>query len=744
MAQWQELLSLDSGLQSSVSQLYEGKFPRDIRHWLSTCIESQDWDSAAVDENKAVMCLCALLNHLEEQRNLMLQGRNILLGPDFSWMNNYLLMHFKNEPLKLAMILSECLKEERKILASANSTKGCSNPVILLKWRELDNRITDMKQRVLEIKKQTKILESLNEKLDFIQKTWPSTDEQNTGLGVSKAVVEQECFKQRAIIQQRKQFVLEQLLSILQQASKIEETLLEEELPEWERRNQLACIGCPADTSLELLQKWFTDVAEVLLGVHELLQKLQEQNNAYSSNDTSCFSDSIAEIKKCTQPLITKLIENALVVERQPFMQNLTHRPLILKIGVRFTVTVRFLANLPDFKFLLKVKPGFYRDVEEPNKTNGSRLFEFTRDDSKVLDVDTPSGGLMAEFAHMSLKEKKTKSKGANESYQGVTEDLHIIRFETVLHHNGQTYNISARSLPVVVITSSSQVSSAWASIMWWNMHCTSRSMNLSLFLEPPPLPWQHLSQLLSWQFLSAAQRGLDEDQLSMLKEKLVDDHDDVHWNKFSKDESAWIWIDAILTLIKKHLADLWRDGHIMGFVSRQKTKLLLQSKPNGTFLIRFSESVKDGAITFSWVDSSTGESHVYAVEPYTKRELSLLSLPHVITRYSLTAHGKTINPLIYLYPDIPKDSVFEKYCKEYEPVDKDKMKIKGYIKTILAVSSYNPSPPNEMPDMHFELSEIIDFLDMFESDGGFSPCQAPPCLDAIMSQDDTDDSSMQ
>lgn len=52
------------------------------------------------------------------------------------------------------------------------------------------------------------------------------------------------------------QFVLEQLLSILQQASKIEETLLEEELPEWERRNQLACIGCPADTSLELLQKW--------------------------------------------------------------------------------------------------------------------------------------------------------------------------------------------------------------------------------------------------------------------------------------------------------------------------------------------------------------------------------------------------------------------------------------------------------------------------------------------------------
>lgn len=41
------------------------------------------------------------------------------------------------------------------------------------------------------------------------------------------------------------------------------------------------------------------------------------------------------------------------------------------------------------------------------------------------------------------------------------------------------------------------------------------------------------------------------------------------------------------------------------------------------------------------------------------------MSLPHVITRYSLTARGKTSNPLIYLYPDIPKDQVFGKYSKE-------------------------------------------------------------------------------
>lgn len=45
----------------------------------------------------------------------------------------------------------------------------------------------------------------------------------------------------------------------------------------------------------------------------------------------------------------------------------------------------------------------------------------------------------------------------------------------------------------------------------------------------------------------------------------------------------------------------------IMGFVSRDSTKALLQEKPTGTFLLRFSESNKDGAITFSWVEHSNG-----------------------------------------------------------------------------------------------------------------------------------------
>ncbi|XP_037832156.1 signal transducer and activator of transcription 1-alpha/beta-like isoform X1 [Kryptolebias marmoratus] len=709
MAQWQSLQQLDSALQNRVKQLYEGRFPLEIRHWACDLIETRDWDSAAVDENAARTCFHVLLECLDEQWNRSVQENTILQAPNFGWMKNFLLEHLQNDCSNLARVLSDCLKEEKKILDLAAATPICSDQsVVPQKWKELDHNVSELKRKILELKKEIKTLESLNEKLDFIQKTWQSNAvEQNIQPVQIQAQMEQGCLNQAMFITQTKQIVLNQLVNLLNQASQTVATLTDVELPEWKRRQQLACIGSPVDTSLELLQKWFTAVAEVLLGVRDQLQKLQDQNNIYSPTDASNFSASIAAIDKFVLSNVTKLLTNALVVEKQPVMQKLPQRPLILKTGNRFRVTVRFLANLPDFRCLLKVKPVFDKDVEEVKSVSGFRLFDFTTDNSKVLDVDAPDGGLMAEFEHMSLREKLKRSKALSENPVGVTEELHILRFVTVLHHAGQTFNIEASSLPVVVVTSSSQVPSAWASIMWWNMVSTSEPMNLLLFADPPPISWQQLSQLLSWQFLSVGQRGLDGDQLSMLRDKLLSDPEGlVHWSKFSKDESVWIWIDGILDLIKKYFADLWRDGAIMGFVSRHRTSVLLQDKPTGTFLIRFSESIRDGAITFSWVDHSSGETHVHAVQPYTKKELSVLPLPDAINHYSLTAHGKSFNPLVYLYPDIPKDTAFQRYynvsglfvCLFVLGAAPTKKNTTDYVGRNLASVSINPTPPPSPP----------------------------------------------
>lgn len=123
--------------------------------------------------------------------------------------------------------------------------------------------------------------------------------------------------------------------------------------------------------------------------------------------------------------------------------------------------------------------------------------------------------------------------------------------------------------------------------------------------------------------------------------------------------DTFWVWFDGILVMVKTYLEDLWRNGcvseatlesvvserigtnallvdeeasdrcprltcprpsclcsHIMGFVSKGKEKLLLKKKKSGTFLLRFSESVV-GGITFSWVETSNGESGSRARFPY-------------------------------------------------------------------------------------------------------------------------------
>lgn len=60
---------------------------------------------------------------------------------------------------------------------------------------------------------------------------------------------------------------------------------------------------------------------------------------------------------------------------------------------------------------------------------------------------------------------------------------------------------------------------------------------------------------------------------------------------------------------------------------------------------------------------SSPDKPVYHSVEPYTKKELSAVSLPDIIRTYKvMAAENIPENPLRFLYPDIPKDKAFGKY----------------------------------------------------------------------------------
>lgn len=59
------------------------------------------------------------------------------------------------------------------------------------------------------------------------------------------------------------------------------------------------------------------------------------------------------------------------------------------------------------------------------------------------------------------------------------------------------------------------------------------------------------------------------------------------------------------------------------------------------------------------------GKTQIQSVEPYTKQQLNSMSFAEIIMGYKIMdATNILVSPLVYLYPDIPKEEAFSKYCR--------------------------------------------------------------------------------
>uniref|UniRef100_A0A8C5QIR1 Signal transducer and activator of transcription n=1 Tax=Leptobrachium leishanense TaxID=445787 RepID=A0A8C5QIR1_9ANUR len=738
MAQWYELQQIESKFLEQVHQLYDDNFPMEIRQYLAQWLEAQDWEHASDNVSVATILFHGLLSQLDDQYSRFTSEPNFLLQHNIRKSKRNLQNHFQEEPELMALTINNCLKEERKILKNAllqseNQVGSSQNAVMMDKQKEFDRKVTDVKNKALEMEQDVKNLEDLQDEYDFKYKTVQSRELEHNGLA-------QKDLKQEKLMLRntyytlglRRQKRVHQIAELLNAIEHAQNTLINEELVEWKRRQQMACIGGPPNACLDQLQNWFTCIAKCLQQIRQQLKKLEEleQKLAYEQDPITINKPALQER---AQLIFKQLIQSSFVVERQPCMPTHPQRPLVLKTGVQFTVKLRLLVTLPELNYQLKVKALFDKDVNEKNTVKGFRKFNILGTNTKVMNMEeSTNGSLAAEFRHLQLKEQKNAGSRTNEGPLIVTEELHSLSFETQLYQPDLVVDLEIASLPIVVISNVSQLPSGWASILWYNM-LTTETKNISFFLNPPAARWSQVSEVLSWQFSSVTKRGLNNDQLSMLGEKLLgpnsNNADDlIPWTKFCKENlneknfPFWLWVEGILELIKKHLLCLWNDGCIVGFISKERERALLKEREPGTFLLRFSESSKEGAITFTWVEKSpNGEPLFHSVEPYTKKELSAVTFPDIIRNYKvMAAENIPDNPLRYLYPNTPKDLAFGKYYsrpKEApEPMDVDGPKGTGYIKTeLISVSEVHPSKLQTAdcllpmsPDEYADLAELV------------------------------------
>ncbi|XP_065838749.1 signal transducer and activator of transcription 5B-like [Oscarella lobularis] len=130
------------------------------------------------------------------------------------------------------------------------------------------------------------------------------------------------------------------------------------------------------------------------------------------------------------------------------------------------------------------------------------------------------------------------------------------------------------------------------------------------------------------------------------------------------------------MDLVWRHLLGPWQDGLILGFETKQEAQELLQSRPRGTFLLRFSDS-EVGGVTVAWVaDNDQGERQVWNLQPWWAKDFAIRSLADRI---------HDLLQLQFLYPDIPKNTAFGQY---YNPLQVDSnSKNTDYVSTILSVT---------------------------------------------------------
>lgn len=76
-------------------------------------------------------------------------------------------------------------------------------------------------------------------------------------------------------------------------------------------------------------------------------------------------------------------------------------------------------------------------------------------------------------------------------------------------------------------------------------------------------------------------------------------------------------------------------------------------------------------------------------MEPYTKQQLNSMSFAEIIMGYKIMdATNILVSPLVYLFPDIPKEEAFGKYCRPEAQPDAefpDPTCGKGALHTVLS-----------------------------------------------------------
>ncbi|KAG7259422.1 hypothetical protein CRUP_031049 [Coryphaenoides rupestris] len=228
MAQWNQLQQLETRYLEQLYHLYSDSFPMELRQAY-----------AANKESHATLVFHNLLGEIDQQYSRFLQENNVLYQHNLRRIKQHLQSKYLEKPMEIARIVARCLWEEQRLLQTATTAAQDgqaahpSGTVVTEKQQILEHNLQDIRKRV-------QLSQDLN------------GNSQAAATRQKMAQLEQML---SALDQLRRQIVTE-MGGLLTAMDFVQKNLTDEELADWKRRQQIACIGGPPNICLDRLETW--------------------------------------------------------------------------------------------------------------------------------------------------------------------------------------------------------------------------------------------------------------------------------------------------------------------------------------------------------------------------------------------------------------------------------------------------------------------------------------------------------
>ncbi|XP_013374754.1 PREDICTED: signal transducer and activator of transcription 5B isoform X2 [Chinchilla lanigera] len=647
---------------------------------------------------KAAQLLEGLVQELQRKAEHQVGEDGFLLKIKLGHYATQLQSTYDRCPLELVRCIRHILYNEQRLVREATnggSPAGSLTDSLSQKHLQISQTFEELRLVTQDTESELKKLqqaqeyfiiqyqESLRIQAQFTQLAQLSPQERlsrESALQQKQATLEAWLQREAQTLQRYRVELAEKHQKTLQLLRKQQTVILDDELIQWKRRQQLAGNGGPPEGSLDVLQSWCEKLAELIWQNRQQIRRAEHLCQQLPIPGP--VEEMLADVNATITDIISALVTSTFIIEKQP--------PQVLKTQTKFAATVRLLVggklnvhmNPPQVKATIISEQQAKALLKNENTRNSDYSGEILNN-CCVMEYHQATGTLSAHFRNMSLKRIKRSDRRGAES---VTEEKFTILFESQFSVGGNelVFQVKTLSLPVVVIVHGSQDNNATATVLWDNAFAEPGRVP---FAVPDKVPWPQLCEALNMKFKAEVQsaRGLTKENLVFLAQKLfssgsghLEDYSSmsVSWSQFNRENlpgrnyTFWQWFDGVMEVLKKHLKPHWNDGAILGFVNKQQAHDLLINKPDGTFLLRFSDS-EIGGITIAWKFDSQ-ERMFWNLMPFTTRDFSIRSLADRLGDLSY---------LIYVFPDRPKDEVYSKY---YTPVpcERDTAKaVDGYVK---------------------------------------------------------------